>query len=71
MAYDFMNVDTYAEPLAASGCVDDYGALLWPQDRGNTEAIGSQRSPTAMVRSVTAPGRSVFVIKTSFWMQTG
>jgi hypothetical protein len=45
--------------------------LVWQQDRGNTDGIGSLVSPADMFRSVTAPGKNVLVIKTSFWMPIG
>jgi Domain of unknown function (DUF5916) len=45
--------------------------LVWQQDRSNTERIGSFVGPADMFRSLTAPGRNIFVVKTSFWLPLG
>jgi hypothetical protein len=42
--------------------------LVWQQDRTSSEAIGALVSPVDMFRSFTAPGRNIFVIKSSFWV---
>jgi hypothetical protein len=45
--------------------------VVWQQDRSNTDTIGSYVSAADMFRSVRAPGRNVFVIKSSFWLPVG
>jgi hypothetical protein len=45
--------------------------LVWQQDRSSTERIGSLVGPADMFRSFGAPGRNVFVVKTSFWVPVG
>ncbi|MDP2320309.1 MAG: DUF5916 domain-containing protein [Acidobacteriota bacterium] len=45
--------------------------LVWQQDRSGTEAIGSPVSANDALRSITAPGSNIFLIKTSFWIPIG
>jgi hypothetical protein len=42
--------------------------LVWQQDRSGTERVGDYIGLGDAFRSVTAPGRNLFLIKTSFWM---
>jgi hypothetical protein len=42
--------------------------LVWQMDRSDSETLGSHVSIADMFRSVNAPGRNFFVIKTSFWL---
>ena len=41
---------------------------VWQQDRAGSEPIGARVGLNDMFRSLTATGRNVFVIKTSFWL---
>jgi hypothetical protein len=42
--------------------------VVWQQDRAESEPIGSRVGLDDMFRSITAAGRNVFVVKTSFWI---
>ena len=42
--------------------------VVWQQDRSETETIGDYVNVGDTFRSVTAPGRNVFVVKTSLWL---
>ncbi len=42
--------------------------LVWQADRTDTETLGSYVNVGDMFRSLTAPGRNAFVVKTSFWI---
>ena len=42
--------------------------VVWQQDRSETEVVGDYVNVGDMFRSVAAPGRNFFVIKTSFWI---
>jgi hypothetical protein len=42
--------------------------LVWQQDRSETETLGDYVNVGDMFRSVAAPGRNSFVVKTSFWI---
>jgi hypothetical protein len=41
---------------------------VWQQDRSESEPIGTRVGLGDMFRSLTAAGRNVFVVKTSFWL---
>jgi hypothetical protein len=40
-------------------------------DRSDTEVLGAHVDVRDMFRSVNAPGRNFFVVKTSFWLPIG
>lgn len=42
--------------------------VVWQQDRSGTERIGDYVGLRDAFRSVAAPGRNLFLVKTSFWM---
>ena len=42
--------------------------LVWQMDRSDTEVLGAHVDVRDMFRSVNAPGRNFFVVKTSFWL---
>jgi hypothetical protein len=42
--------------------------VVWQQDRSESEPVGSRVGLGDMFRSLTAVGRNVFVVKTSFWL---
>jgi hypothetical protein len=42
--------------------------LVWQQDRAETDPIGARVGLADMFQSITAEGRNVFVIKTTFWL---
>jgi hypothetical protein len=41
---------------------------VWQQDRSGLQTIGTPVGVSDMFRSITATGRNVFVVKTSFWV---
>jgi hypothetical protein len=45
--------------------------VVWQQDRSNTEVLGSRIGVGDVFRSLRAPGRNFFVVKTSFWLPVG
>ncbi len=45
--------------------------LVWQMDRSDTERLGTHVDVADMFRSLTAPGKNYFVIKTSFWLPIG
>ena len=45
--------------------------LVWQMDRSDTELLGTHVDVADMFRSLTAPGKNYFVIKTSFWLPIG
>ena len=45
--------------------------LVWQQDHGDTEVIGTPVGFHDAFRSITAPGSNIFLIKTSFWIPIG
>ena len=45
--------------------------VVWQQDRGDSEVLGTRVDITDAFRSVTAPGSNIFLIKTSFWIPIG
>jgi hypothetical protein len=42
--------------------------VVWQQDRSETEVIPTRVNVGDMFRSLTAPGRNAFVVKTTFWI---
>ncbi len=42
--------------------------LVWQQDRSGTEVLGTRVGVGDAVRSLTAPGANIFLIKSSFWI---
>ncbi len=45
--------------------------VVWQQNREARETIGSRVGLGDMLRSLTAPGSNIFLIKTSFWIPVG
>jgi hypothetical protein len=45
--------------------------LVWQQDRRGTEVLDSPVGVDDMFRSITAPGRNYFIVKTTFWLPIG
>jgi hypothetical protein len=42
--------------------------VVWQQDRAGTEVVGTRVNVGDALRSLTAPGPNIFLIKTSFWI---
>jgi hypothetical protein len=42
--------------------------VVWQQDRAESDPVGARVTLSDMFRSLTAEGRNVFVVKTSFWL---
>jgi hypothetical protein len=42
--------------------------VVWQQDRSGTEMLGTRVNVGDALRSITAPGPNIFLIKTSFWI---
>jgi len=45
--------------------------MVWQQDRADSEVLATRVNINDAFRSVTAPGRNIFLIKTSFWIPIG
>ena len=45
--------------------------VVWQQDRGRSDVLGTRVDINDAFRSVTAPGSNIFLIKTSFWIPLG